>query len=153
LTATPSRARLVDFSRPYYFDGTGFVGRQGTIQRLGDLVNRRVLVLENSSTIAVVRHALPQVELVGVDSYQAALAQLEAGQAVAFAADQSLLAGWVQDNPSYQLLPTRLQVTGLAVALPRGLQYVELRREVNAAIARWQLSGWLTERREYWGLP
>ncbi len=153
LTATPARARLVDFSRPYYLDGTGFVTRQTGGQRLGDLAQARVLVLERSSTIAVVRQALPQAQLVGVASYQAALAQLEAGQAAAFAADRSVLAGWVQAYPQYQLLPSRLEGTALAIALPRGLQHVELWREVNAAIARWQASGWLQARRDHWGLP
>ncbi len=153
LTATASRARRVDFSRHYYLDGTGFVTRQPGIQRFGDLAGRRILILEQSSTIAVVRHALPTADLVGVASYQAALAQLAAGQADAFAADRSLLAGWVRLHPNYRLLSNRLHGTALAIAMPRGLQYVELRREVNAAIARWQTSGWLQARQEYWGLP
>jgi len=153
LTATPARARLVDFSRAYYFDSTGFVTRQPEVQRFSDLVGRRVLVLNPSSTIAIIRHALPQADLTGVASYQEALELLEAGQAAAFAADRSVLAGWVQEYPRYRLLPNRLQGTALAIALPRGLQYAELHREVNAAIARWQASGWLDSRRDYWGLP
>jgi polar amino acid transport system substrate-binding protein len=40
----------------------------------------------------------------------------------------------------------------LAVVMPKGLQYKELRAKVNRAIADWKESGWLQERIEYWGL-
>ena len=99
------------------------------------------------------RSALPRVRLIGVNSYQEALALLEAGGADAFAADNSLLAGWVQEYPNYRQLPVRLSARLLCVVMPKGLQYVKLRDRVNQAIARWQKSGWLRERAAYWGLP
>ncbi|MEN9565215.1 MAG: glutamine-binding protein of glutamine transporter, partial [Cyanobacteriota bacterium] len=40
----------------------------------------------------------------------------------------------------------------LAIVMPKGLQYQELRTKVNRAIANWKKSGWLQERIEYWGL-
>lgn len=153
VTATSSRARVVSFSIPYYLDGTMIVTKDGSVQTLADLRNRTVAVLNGSSTIATMRYRLPQTNLVGVDSYQAGYQLLEAGEAVAFASDGSVLAGWVRQYPQYRLLPDRLSVEPLCIVLPRGVQYDKLRRQINDVIARWHEEGWLQERATHWGLP
>lgn len=150
---TPGRSRLVDFSSYYYLDGTGIVTQQPMIHGLVDLTTKKIAVLNYSSTIAVVRSTLPQAHLVGVSSYQEALTLLETGKVDAFAADNSLLIGWIQKFPHYHRLPGRLSGDALAIVMPKGLQYQELRQKVNAAIAGWRTSGWLQERIRYWGLP
>lgn len=153
VTATDSRSRLVDFSPYYYLDGTGFVTKDTSISRLSDLSTKTIALLNGSSTIAVVKHALPAAKFVGVDSYQEALALLEKGEADAFAADNSVLTGWIQDYPEYRMLPVRLSGEALCIVMPRGLQYSDLRLRVNQAIVRWKAEGWLTERITAWGLP
>lgn len=153
ITATEPRARLVSFSLPYYFDGTALVTKEATIQRLGDVTRSKIAVLNGSSTIASVRYLLPQAQLVGVDSYQAGRVLLEANGAVVFAGDASVLAGWVQEYPQYRLLPILIGAEPLSVAMPKGLQYDDLRRQVNNAIAQYVSEGWLEQRASYWGLP
>ncbi len=152
VTATASRARLVDFSAAYYLDGTALVTKDATVQQVGDIVTRKIAVLNGSSTIAQVRFALPKAQLVGVDSYEQGRELLESGGAAAFAADGTVLTGWVQEYPQYHLLPSRLSTEALCVVMPRGLQYDSLRRRVNEALARWRTSGWLKQRGNYWGL-
>jgi polar amino acid transport system substrate-binding protein len=90
---------------------------------------------------------------VGVDSYEQARSLLENGGADAFAADKSVLAGWVQEYPQYKMLPEQLSAEALCIVMPKGLQYTKLQERVNEAIARWQASGWLAERAAAWGLP
>ncbi|MBE9099108.1 transporter substrate-binding domain-containing protein [Vacuolonema iberomarrocanum] len=153
LTLTEARSRLVSFSQPYYLDGTTFVTRNPAIQSPQNLRGRQVAVLEGSDTIAVVRSRLPSAQLVGVTSYTEALEALEQGTIDAFAADASVLTGWVQEYPSYRMLPALWAGEALAIALPRGLEHQELREAVNAALQRWQEEGWLDERIRYWGLP
>jgi polar amino acid transport system substrate-binding protein len=153
VTTTPSRSRIVDFSDYYYLDGTGLVSKNPNLQQLSDLRSSKIAILNNSSTIAVVRSELPNAQLIGVDSYDEALTLLETRKADAFAADNSILAGWVQEYPQYRQLPVRLSGDPLCVVIPKGLQYASLRNRVNDAIARWQKSGWLRERATYWGLP
>ncbi|HEY9644522.1 MAG TPA: transporter substrate-binding domain-containing protein [Coleofasciculaceae cyanobacterium] len=153
VTATVSRARIVNFSTPYYLDGAAFVTRNPAIQELQDLQQQRIAVLNGSDTIAVVRSLLPQVSLVGVDSYDAAKTALENGQATAFAADASVLTGWAQEDSQYHVLPHLITADPLAVAMPRGLQYDELRRRVNQAIDRWRTDGRLRQQVLRWGLP
>jgi polar amino acid transport system substrate-binding protein len=153
VTATGPRDRIVSFSAPYYLDGVSLVTKDTTIQRLSQLEQRKIAVLEGSSTIAKVRYLLPTAQLVGVNSYQEARERLESGNAVAFAADASVLTGWVQEYPQYRLLPTLLSAEPLCVVLPKGVQYDDLRRRVNDAIARMKAEGWLQQRAIYWGLP
>ncbi|HEY9851517.1 MAG TPA: transporter substrate-binding domain-containing protein [Leptolyngbyaceae cyanobacterium] len=153
VTATPSRARLVNFSTPYYMDGIALVTQDNSVQRLSDLQQRKIAVLNASSTIAKIRYLLPTAQLVGVASYQEARSLLETGGAAAFAADVSVLTGWVQEYPQYRLLPTLLSAEPLSVVMPKGLQYDQLRLGVNNAIARWKSDGWLPQQAIYWGLP
>jgi polar amino acid transport system substrate-binding protein len=152
VTATASRARLVSFSVPYYFDSVNFITKYKSIRGLADLNKLTIAVLNNSSTIPQVKYYLPNAQLIGVDSYSAAREKLESNQVDAFAADGSLLSGWVQADSQYRFIPTRLSAQPLSVAMPKGLQYDELRRKVNGAIARYTVTGWLKERAKYWGL-
>ena len=152
VAVTTPRSRIVDFSPYYYLDGTGIVTKNTEIENIDELTQSRIAVLENSATIAVVRNRLPNATLIGADSYQEALELIETDRADAFAGDRSILTGWVQEYPAYKLLSARLSGAALAVVMPKGLQYRELRSQVDSAIARWKTSGWLEERIEYWGL-
>jgi polar amino acid transport system substrate-binding protein len=78
---------------------------------------------------------------------------MDADGAAAFAADASVLSGWVQEYPQYRLLPTLLSAEPLCVVMPKGLQYDNMRQRVNAAITRYSTEGWLKQRAKYWGLP
>jgi polar amino acid transport system substrate-binding protein len=153
VTATESRARLVSFSVPYYLDGTVLVTKDSSFQRLSSLAKRKIGVLNNSSTIAKVRYYLPLSKMVGVNSYEEGRLLLENNAAEAFAADGSILSYWVQKYPQYRLMATKLSTEPLCVVMPKGIQYDELRRKVNEAIARYLADGWLAERVKYWGLP
>ena len=152
VAVTTPRSRIVDFSPYYYLDGTGIIIKNTEIKHIDELTQSRIAVLENSATIAVVRNRLPNATLIGADSYREALELIETNRADAFAGDRSVLTGWIQEYPSYKLLPERLSGAALAVVMPKGLQYQELRSQVNRAIAGWKESGWLTERIKYWGL-
>ncbi len=153
ITVTASRSRIVAFSEPYYLDGTGIIVRNAAIQTQQDLANQSIAVLNDASTIAVLRYQLPQAKLIGVASYEAGRQLLEAGQAVGFAADATVLAGWAQEYPQYRVLPFRLSTEALAIVLPKGVQYDELRRSINQIVLKWRSEGWLQQRATYWGLP
>lgn len=153
VSITPMRQRVVSFSTPYYLDGTAFLTRDPQVQDLQDLQQGTIALLEGSEAVTHVNYALPTATLVGVASYVEGYNVLEAGQAEAIAADLTVLTGWEQEYPSYRLLPTLLTAEPLAVVLPKGNQYTDLRQQVNEAINEWHASGWLEERATRWGLP
>jgi polar amino acid transport system substrate-binding protein len=153
ITVTPNRLRLINFSPIYYLDGTALVTQDATVRMVADLNRQAIAVLNGSNTMDIIRQRLPQASLVGVVSYEAGRQAVESGQAVAFAADVSVLTGWVREYPRYRLVLPTLSVEGLAIALPKGLQYEDLNRSVQTILSRWQREGWLEERAAYWGLP
>ena len=153
LSITPMRERVVSFSTPYYLDGTAFVTRDPQVQGITDLAQQAIALIEGSEAVAHVNYLLPAATLVGVPSYEAAYTTIENGDVSAFAADITVLSGWVQEHPNYQLLPTVLTAEPLAVVLPKGNQHLTLRTFVNEAINQWHETGWLETQATYWGLP
>jgi polar amino acid transport system substrate-binding protein len=152
VTATESRSRIVSFSVPYYYDGAAIVTKNTAIKQIQDLAKRKIAVINHSSTISYIKYFIPKAELIGVNSYTQGREEIEKGKVDAFAADISVLSGWVQEYPQYKILPTKLSTEPLSVVMPKGLQYDELRRKVNEAIARYIGTDWLKERIKYWGL-
>ncbi len=152
VTITPTRSRVVDFSRSYYLDGTGIITKQTNLTKNQDLVGKKVAVLNHSTTIATLQYIIPQAQLVGVTSYQQARSLLDAGTVVAVAADRSMLLGWRKNDSSYHLFPDKLSTEALGIVLPKGLQYDPLRQLVDRSIQQWQADGWIQERVRYWGL-
>ena len=152
ITATDNRRRIVDFSSPYYFSHTSILTQVPQRHSLSQFNQRRVAVLQRSRTIAILRSAVPKAILVGVNSYQQAKTLLDQGEVVAFAGDHAVLVGWSQEDPTYRPLPIQLSSHGLAIALPKGLQFQPLRQRVNQSLQQWQTQGWLQERIQVWGL-
>ncbi|WOD38998.1 transporter substrate-binding domain-containing protein [Nodosilinea sp. E11] len=153
LTLSSARQRLVSFSPPYYLDGAGVLVRDPQFHSLTTLQRRRLGVLQGASTIAVVRYLLPQAVLTPLASYQEAFDRLSTGQIDGFAGDVTVLTGWQQDHSGYYLVPTVLSAEPLAIALPKGTQYTELRRLIGHTVTQWHQSGWLEDRATFWGLP
>ena len=149
VTVTNSRQRIVDFSPHYYFDSVGIITKNKQINLFSPL---KIAVLKNSLTVEEMKVNLPQAKLIGVNSYQEALSLLENEEADAFAGDMTILTGWLQEYPQYFILPQRLSGYPLAIVMPKGLQYLELRQKVAAAIKQWREDGWLEERAKFWGL-
>jgi polar amino acid transport system substrate-binding protein len=152
VTITPTRSRVVDFSRYYYLDGTAIVTSQPNITKNSDLIGKKIAVLNNSTTITSLQYIVPKAKLIGVQSYQQARELLATGKVEAIAADRSLLIGWRKSSPSYHLLADKLSTEALGIVIPKGLQYDPLRQLVDRAIDRWRADGWLQQRIQYWGL-
>lgn len=160
LSVNTSRSRVVDFSRPYYRETTGIITNSPSIRQARDLAQKRVAVLQGSSTALVLTNRLASAKLVPVASYRAAKDLLDQNQVDAFATDKSLLVGWVQEYPQYRLLPDTLTGTSsnlntsesIAIAMPRGRKYDPLWRFVDETIQKWEKEGWLQARIRYWGL-
>ncbi|WP_019501688.1 transporter substrate-binding domain-containing protein [Pseudanabaena sp. PCC 6802] len=152
LTVTRNRSRLIDFTVPYYTDSTAVIVRRGS---KSDLFSQKsaIAVIKGSSTIAVLQYLVPQAQLIGVNSYQAGLAALQADKVQAFAGDSSALVQWLKAHPDFERVKGLTSSHSLAIALPRGLQYEDLRAKVLQAVEKWRKNGWLRERASYWGLP
>ena len=153
LTLTEARLRVVSFSYPYYRSGTGLLSRNARWTSLQALFRQTIAVLMPSITLANLKPRLPQATLVGVDSYAAAKAQLDADLVQAIAGDQIVLSNWARQDAQYAFSPTKLTVQPLAVAFPKGVQYLPLQQWVDGHLQEWQQQGWLEAQRQRWTLP
>jgi polar amino acid transport system substrate-binding protein len=150
---TRERSRWVNFSPPYYFDGTAVaVAKDPRWQSWSDLTSHPVAVLQGSAAILHLNALLPEAELIPVESYQDGVTILKEDLVVGFAADVTVLTGWVQMHPSYQVLGP-LSSVGLGVAMPKGIESSDLTRQVSQTVESLRTSGWLEDRIRYWGLP
>ena len=151
---TPDRARQVEFTSAYYQDGPSLVvARSQNWERWADVRGARVAVLRGSAAIPHLNRYLPGVELVPVDSYQEGAELLLKGAVQAWAADRSVLAGWLAEHPQFQFLGSPLATVGLGIALPKGLEHAELRLRVRRELENLRAEGWLAEQARVWGLP
>jgi len=151
ITVTSNRSRLVDFSLPYYTDSTIAIAKRGkTFQELSQPV--AIAVIKNSAAIAVIQSKFPKAAIIGASSYADGLEALRADKAKAFVGDRSSLTPWLKNNPDYEIIGQPLAVHSLAIALPRGLQHLELREQVFKIVEKWRKNGWLKERANYWNL-
>jgi len=153
LAITPMRQRVVSFSTPYYLDGTAVITQDPQVMSLADLGDDAIALLEGSEAVTEIHYRLPVTPLIGVPSYEAARTAIESERVNAFAGDVTVLTGWVQEYPEYRLLPELLTVEPLAIAMPKGNQYISLRRFVDGTLSDWHENGWLETRSTYWGLP
>lgn len=149
MTVTPNRSRLVDFSLPYYTDSTIAIVKR-TAADLSQPTS--IAVIKNSAAIAAIQSRYPQAAIIGANSYAEGLAALESGKVSAFVGDRSSLTQWLIDHPDYTTVSKPLAVHSLAIALPRGLQHLDLREQVFAIVNKWRKNGWLKERVSYWNL-
>jgi polar amino acid transport system substrate-binding protein len=159
---TPDRARQVEFTSAYYQDGTQL--GCGSFPQLGKLVG--LAGRSRCSLARFQRHSpaesIPaRVELVPVDSYREGAELLLKGAVQGWAADRSVLAGWLAEHPrresaaeqQFQFLGSPLATVGLGIAMPKGLQHAELRLRVRRELENLRAEGWLAERARAWGLP
>jgi len=151
VTVTTNRSRLIDFSLPYYTDSTIAVAKRGTTsQELKQPV--AIGVLKNSAAIAVIQSQFPKAAIIGASSYADGLEALQADKVKAFVGDRTSLSQWLKEHPDFEIIGQPLAVHSLAIALPRGLQHLDLRDRVFDVVDKWRKNGWLQERANYWGL-
>jgi polar amino acid transport system substrate-binding protein len=175
ISLTPNRARLVDFSLPYYQERTVLIAKirtsnQGSEFNLGSeprinsgidaasnsgikMQIKKVAALKNSTTIAAIQSAYPKAEIIGAISYNQAIQALELEQVQAIAGDYLALSAWLQTNPEYGIVGQPLDFNSLAIAIPKGLQHKTLFLRTIQALDKLRQNNWLKQKAIEWHMP
>ena len=108
MTVSPARAQLVNFSRPYYIEGVALLtsakGKYKTHKELIDAgAQAKASVLQNVDADTLVKKALPQAQVMQLDTQANAIQALDSGRADAAVIDLSTVGWLVKRNPDKYL--------------------------------------------------
>ena len=109
MTITNKRQRIIDFSRPYYIAGQAImVKNDSPIKSLRDLANKKVIVVLGSTSEQNIKQFVPDVEILGFRTYTDAFNALKSGRGDALTTDDSILIGFLSENPDFKMLNDKL---------------------------------------------
>jgi polar amino acid transport system substrate-binding protein len=104
MTVTAQRAQLVDFSIPYYREGVGTLLKKGSphagaqdLAKSGKKV--KISILQNVYAESIVHAAMPQAEVMQLDSVANAVLALDSGRVDAAAIDDSTVRWLARQSP------------------------------------------------------
>ncbi len=143
MTATPERARAIDFSQPYLSTGLGILaGTNAPIERIEDLnaPGRTVAVKKGTTGHLYAMDNLPKANLLVLDKENACVLEVVQGKADAFLYDQMSVYKHASLNPETTralLKPFREEAWAVGLAHGSG----ELRERVNAFIETFRTAG------------
>lgn len=108
MTVSPARAQLVNFSRPYYVEGVALLtSSKGKFKTHKELIDAgtaaRASVLQNVDADQLVKQALPQAQVLQLDTQANAIQALDSGRADAAVVDLSTVGWLVKRNPDRYL--------------------------------------------------
>lgn len=145
-TATLSRRQALDFSIPFFIDGSSVVFRAGSIEMVDDLDGEMVGVLAGTTTEVIVSEMSETRQLdLTIQSYDThidGLNALQDGDVSAYFGDQAILRyqlGEMRPAIPLKFSPNQFSFEPYALAMKRGES--RLRLEVDAALSQTFASG------------
>jgi polar amino acid transport system substrate-binding protein/glutamate/aspartate transport system substrate-binding protein len=139
-TQTLTRREKVDFSIPYFIDGSSVVFRAGPMTSLEDIANEQVGALAGTTTEAIVKSLSEKqalnLTLRSFESHVDGLTALENGEVSAYFGDQAILRyqiGRMRPSVPLQFSPNQFSFEPYALTMKRGES--RLRLEVDRALS------------------
>lgn len=145
-TQTLSRREMIDFSVPYFIDGSSVVFRAGPVETVEDLAGQAVGSLKGTTTEIIVtelsaERSLDLIEMT-YPTHVAGLKALEDGEISAYFGDQAILRyqlGQLRPVVPLQFSPNQFSFEPYALAMKRG--ETRLRLAVDRALSETFSSG------------
>ncbi|WP_226900260.1 glutamate ABC transporter substrate-binding protein [Nonomuraea phyllanthi] len=139
---TPTRARLVTFTDPYYYAGQDLLVRiaDTTINDLSDLDGKTVCTAKGSTSSDRLRAEAPGAALEIVDAYSICVPALMAGRVDAISTDDTILLGLLDQHPDmFRLVRKPFGREPYGIGVRR--EDTGFRDYLNGLIARWLRDG------------
>ncbi len=152
MTATPERARAIDFSDPYLRTGLCLlVGKTSDIQDAADLnrAGRTIAVKKGTTGHLYAANKLKNAKVLVLDKEGSAVLEVVQGKVDAFVYDQmSVYSHWRRNEVSTRAILKPFQEESWAIGLRKGAD--ELRAKVNAFLKSYRESGGFEGLGEKW---
>src|SRR5450830_751481 len=131
---TDERKKVVDFSEPYFAGGLVTMVKAGSAMKAPiDLNGKKVSVQVGTKSVAFVKQAFPQVQLVEVEKNQEMFNLVDIGRADALVTGKPAAFQYMRTRPGLQVLEPQLTTEEYGMALRKDTP--ELTRAVNVALA------------------
>ncbi|MBD5431347.1 transporter substrate-binding domain-containing protein [Lactobacillus agrestimuris] len=156
VTVTPERAKVVDFSTPYFNAGQSLlVPKNSKIKNVKDLNKPGIVVVAVKGTTAVanIRKFAPKARVLEYDDYGQAFTALKAGQGQAMSTDNGILAGIASENKGFHVVGGTFTHEPYAVAVNKGED--KLAKQIDKALKELEENGTYDRLMHKWfdGIP
>ena len=152
MSITPHRQAILDFSIPYHTAGQALlVPKTSKITSLMELSNKKVIIVFGSTVEKSIQSIVPGVIVLGYKTYPEAVKALKEGKADAMIADDTILLGFVMNDPSLKILPRKYSKEPYAIAFRKEDESKELIDTINIELREAFNKGIIRQYREKWG--
>jgi polar amino acid transport system substrate-binding protein len=141
-TITEERAKVVNFSIPYFASGTQFIAKKGTLKSPDQLNSLRIGVDKGTTNEIQLRQQYPQATLVAYDDTPFAFTALRNGNVQAISQDGPKLIGLlanVPDRDKYEVPPFAISQDYIGVGIPK--DEAKLTDFVNTTLSELEADG------------
>ena len=146
---TEERAKVVDFSIPYFRSGVQLLTKKDSgIKGLDDLKGKKVITIKGTTGSQGLAELIPDAEQIKFDKTSEALQALRDDRGVAFAQDDILLFKLVQDNPDWIVVGDVFNPTDWGVGFRKGED--DIKGFVNESLTKMYESGFLQDSLKKW---
>ncbi|MDD3237559.1 MAG: glutamate ABC transporter substrate-binding protein [Candidatus Gastranaerophilales bacterium] len=154
MSITPQRKMIVDFSNPYYVAGQAvLVPKNSSISTIKDLNGKKVIVILGTTGEKNLRFFAPSAIAQGYRNYDEAFKAFKAGKGDALTTDDSLLVGFIMDNPNYKILQSRMTQEPYGIAFKNSEDTLALKTNLNRVLNDMNHDGTLSKIKHKWNLP
>jgi putative glutamine transport system substrate-binding protein len=151
MTITPQRKKIVNFSVPYFVSGQVIcVKKDSKIDSLDDLMNKKIIVIFGTTGEKNIKRFAPNALIQGYVHNSDAINAFKRGSADAITTDDSLLQGFVLDNPDYTILPKRLSTEPYGIAFKKSAQTKSLKHNIDKIISEIKNDGTIETIKNKW---
>ncbi|ADW73992.1 extracellular solute-binding protein family 3 [Rahnella aceris] len=123
ITITPERAKVIDFSVPYFVTGQQFLVPAGSPDKLDAYATARIGAVKGTTGEQELHNRFPQSRVLSYDDIPLALSALRNGNVQAITQDSTILAGLLDgapDKAKYKVLPELLSKEEIGVGVKKG---------------------------------
>ncbi|WP_413728654.1 ABC transporter substrate-binding protein [Sodalis sp. RH19] len=122
ITITPERAKVIDFSIPYFVTGQQFLVPVNSPDKLDGYANARIGAVKGTTGEQELHHRFPNARVLSYDDIPLALTALRNGNVQAITQDSTILAGLLDgapDKAKYKVLPELLSKEEIGVGVKK----------------------------------
>jgi polar amino acid transport system substrate-binding protein len=151
ITITPERAKVIDFSTPYFVTGQQFLAPADGPDKIDGYATARIGAVKGTTGEQELKTHFPQAHVLSYDDVPLALAALRSGNVQAITQDAEILAGLkanAPDKDKYKILPELLSKEEIGIGVKKDEK--ALLAEVNKILVGLEKDGRAVKFFDHW---